>query len=772
MSKRVSSLLVVLLSGIITLGYYFQIVFSPNSYFFSNAGDASKNYYVFANYISNSNRILEFDQMNYPFGESIFFTDCIPVLSIPLKLISTVFPVVSEYSVGILNILLLCSIPFCALLLYRIYKLFGINNLIAILFAIAFSFLCPQSIRLNGHYALSFSFFVPLILYLLIKYSKEKQKTLIALSSALLLGFGIHGYLGVMSSAFIICYSVCLIVINHKKNLYRSIQLFLAAVFPVIIFLTITKFSDIHLGRTTNPWGIFYYHADLSTIFLPYQGLLNNVKVFLFPKLLQGFEGAAYLGVVTLLSFVVIVIILIKRLFKYKGIKLIAHSENSFQIKTLFIASIPIFLLSMLYPFRWNLEFLLDVFPLIKQFRAIGRFAWIFYFISSIVAVGVIDYIFKALKVKSVEASYLLVFLTSALTFAESYGYHHHNKQMITPSFLNRAKTWDELKIVESKIKGRNYQAMVALPFFHVGSENFEILRSAAITQLAFASSYLFGMPMVNNMSGRTSIFESKMQMSTMGSSFYEKKVKDYYPNMDSLLIVTTKESYLNSEENLLAKSNLIIETSNFRFYDVAFVDLFENTSVEEWDKYERVKSTFYNREGFLVNDTNAYFLSDAVSNLNNPVGTNQGFIDISGIKVNEILPLNIKNLEVGQKYIIRLWVYNEGKNFGQDVAKGHLYFNLTLNNGSIVDRNVKKPEASFELTEKWTLVENNITITEDMVGMNVIFQVDEKKKTPTIIKDPIFYEEGLTIYKELGNDSNKVLFKNNHRIVKPNRIN
>ena len=44
-------------------------------------------------------------------------------------------------------------------------------------------------------------------------------------------------------------------------------------------------------------------------------------------------------------------------------------------------ASVFVLLLSMCLPFQLGMEFLVDWLPFLKQFRSLGRFAWVFYYV-------------------------------------------------------------------------------------------------------------------------------------------------------------------------------------------------------------------------------------------------------------------------------------------------------------------------------------------------------------------------------------------------------
>ena len=79
--------------------FYGKIIISPNDYIFSDKGDGIKNYYTYAYHIKHDKSYINFDGMNYPYGENFLYTDCHPLLANTLKLLSNITPFFKNYSV-------------------------------------------------------------------------------------------------------------------------------------------------------------------------------------------------------------------------------------------------------------------------------------------------------------------------------------------------------------------------------------------------------------------------------------------------------------------------------------------------------------------------------------------------------------------------------------------------------------------------------------------------------------------------------------------------
>ncbi len=174
-SVKTAIIILIILTSIITAFFYPKAVFTPNSYLLSSTGDGLKNYYTYAYLIKNDTSFINSKCVNYPFGEHFNYLDCQPAIAMPIKFISNIFPGISNYSIGILNFLIVLSIVFTAVLVFLILKEYKVSNIFAIFTSIAITFLSPQFYRLAGHYGLFYTFAIPLIWLFLIKYYKLHQ---------------------------------------------------------------------------------------------------------------------------------------------------------------------------------------------------------------------------------------------------------------------------------------------------------------------------------------------------------------------------------------------------------------------------------------------------------------------------------------------------------------------------------------------------------------------------------------------------------------------
>jgi hypothetical protein len=124
--KNPKNYIIYLLALIIVFAFYHKVLLHPNQYMFSNSGDGMKNYYTYAYHIKNDASYVNFNGMNYPYGENYLYTDCHPVLANALMVLGNIFPSTKLYNIGIINFLMIISI-FLTLIILNDYPLLYLN---------------------------------------------------------------------------------------------------------------------------------------------------------------------------------------------------------------------------------------------------------------------------------------------------------------------------------------------------------------------------------------------------------------------------------------------------------------------------------------------------------------------------------------------------------------------------------------------------------------------------------------------------------------------
>lgn len=772
-NRKKGGVAVIMLSSIFVFIFYGNILLSPNSYLFNPSGDGMKNYYTYAYYIQNNKDLVEFEGMNYPYSESFMYTDCHPIQAIVLKFLTNVFPSIGNYSVGLVNLAMILSIVLTSLVLHLLFNRLKINQLLSVLSAVAVTALSPQIFRLTGgHYALSYSFFIPLIIYFLLKFEEEVTlKSAVYFGLIILLAFFTHAYIGMILFVLIfIFYSIRFIHSLLNKSFRNELKNFFfiatASLIPFILFYLFIKLTDSHIGRTSNPWGIFENHADLGTVFLPVDGPLNGFKEYFFVGLKQNWEGWAYIGIISIIGFITYLLSFVFSSVYFKRIK-----ENQF-IKTLFLSAILILLFATLLPFRQLLYRVVDEINMIKQFRSIGRFAWVFFFIINIVTVYCVNELMKFLKENSrINLANTIIIIVPLVIFIESISYHTSTAKTITTSnnLFDINQTDSTFKKDINLINAQDYQAIIGLPFFYIGSENFGKTAPQEAYKLSFLFSYHLNLPMVNSFLTRTSIMESKKIMQLLSKGFYNKPISKDLQSNKPFLIVSYSNNLSLDDQELISRASLITEEETYSLYEISLDSIFKNISSIEYQSFLNKKDLLYTKEDCLVSDTNLYFSSNNFNDTNLYQKVNNEICYVGFQKdYNSIFKVNGNDLQENKSYIARFWMLNNGKKFGQDYQNGMIFFNKSKGNESEWVFPLKDARNSHNINGNWSLVEVELSNVDKEYTYELLIKGPDRSKQNFYVDDLLFYDSELEIYRESRVNDSILLIKNNHRIKAP----
>ena len=773
--------LILLIIGFLSF-YYGELLIHPNSYLFDASGDGIKNYYTYSYLISNNPGILNFEGMNYPYGEHVLFTDCHPFLASLLKGLNFYFPIVSENQVGILNVIMILSIGLTAIIIYLVLKILAIRSWLAVLGALSITILSPQLFRLTGHYALSYSFCIPLVIYGILYYEKYNNpiKTASLLGTVILFFFFTHAYLGMIATTLMCAYIFVSFVLNFKKDkkefFKKNLALILCAILPILVFVSVAKLTDNHVGRTTNPWGILENHADLNSVFLPSSpGPINSLKEFVAPNMEQTPEGRSYIGFTTTVLLLFSVCILIVRLIQQKKFKLPNYISKNKSLYYLFIVSLLFLIFALFIPFKFHprLERLINYFDIIKQFRAIGRFAWVFYFVSTLVLCFFANEIFDRLKSKKkLIWAYSLSFLLPFSLLCE--GIMAHNKMAITIQSksnyfdLGQCSTTFQ-KDIES-IDPSNYQAILPFPFFYIGSDNFGVESEMQIYEHSFLYSYHLNLPFIGSFLTRTSIPESKNSMQLLASNFYPKKIQLDFPSQKPLLVIALNNDLSEIENNYLSEAKVLIKHTKYSIYEISVQTFFENNAKKHYTKFLEKSDHLIHKDGFLVSDSSLYFhFADFKKDTKHSFSKKNGSLCGLQNEFQILYTVDNSKIKLNTPYTARFWMLNNDKNYGQDLLDGMLFFQRRK--GTRIDWILPTTNArsSHEITENWSLIEIPFLCTDKNAIYELAIKGNNLGEKKFFIDELLFYDTRLDVYRLDTANNDTILFHNNHRITVPN---
>ena len=604
-TRNAAALTVVLFSLLAISFFYGPVLFHPQEYILSDVGDGIKNYYCYEWHVHNDTSIVNYSGSNYPFGENHGYTDGNPLLSNFLRLL----PTVNTNSIAIFNLSMLLSLALCALILFKIFKEFNVPDLYAVIASVGLSFLCPQVFRLSGHFTLSYGFCIPLIIYFLLKFESNpnKKRYIFLISVSTLCFLFIHPYLGMITTSFLFFYWLIKCFVEVKTFRANLFSLLLQAIVPLAIYFLYTRITDTHPDRVAKPYGFFHSNSNIETVFIsthkPFRHFLSQI----YKIKGQNYEGVAYVGITSVFCLFYMLFLAIKKRKKIKDY-LRDHPRARIYLWMTF-SSVILLLFSMGYPFKLNMNWILDYIPVLQQFRIPGRFAWVFYFITTIaVTVFISNYfIIKANKIfRLILCSVLLL-----LFFFEAIPFHKDvTKKPFAKNCFEEKYVDNELKAIINLIRDKQPRAVIPLPFFHIGTDYFNISGTDKIIKASLVTCYHSKTPLMANLTPRNSLTEAENLIQIVSNDLIEREIKAKVPIDKSFFILCSKDILNDEEAALLAKGKVVLESPNYIVKEITHQELFSNSTRQKQLDFTKKRPYLFLRNGFLLSEDSYFYFS------------------------------------------------------------------------------------------------------------------------------------------------------------------
>lgn len=572
MTKKQWLILTVIVAGIAAFVALPDLLLHPDSVVLGIDGDAAKNYYTFI-YQSLYGDGLWFEGMNYPYGEHIIFTDAQPLFSIPLSLLNKFF---SINPIAMMHLLILVGFMLSIILLYKILLRFATPRLAALIFAVLITTMSPQVFRLTEHFSLSYFCVVPAIFYLLLAYHQErKKKHIILLAVFALVVAWVHPYYLLMVCLWMLLYTVAYLLSKPseiKLRVTHTLPIIGVALLSVIVFQLILILTDPITDRPTSPQGILANRTQLSDIVTSQYSILGSwlSNLGLVDTVAARSEGYTYIGIVPLVLLIVGLFIAIRNRIATKK-----DPEADNLGIWLFIA-IVMLLIGMAFPFTYCFS-CLDKASFLKQFRAVGRFSWSFYYIIALLSVVILNRLLLVNRSSINRKYYGLVLAVAVIWAIDAKGYityMHSIVQERDKNFVADEKSALQKLLAKHNLKPTDFQSILSLPYVHIGSEKLGVGAAHTATLLpVFNAALDIQLPIMNVMLSRTSWEQTFSHVKIAGGPYTEKKTlaKSDKP---VLLMVPTDYQSNPDEQYLISTADLIGSYDGVSVYQLSLTKL------------------------------------------------------------------------------------------------------------------------------------------------------------------------------------------------------
>lgn len=612
MKKSYSIALNLIVSLVLLFIFFGNILTSPNYVFFSNSGDGLKSTFGSYYHLQYDSTYWHTESMNYPYGESALFTGGQSLIINAMKVLSSIGLDLSNQLTGILNVWLLFSIVLAAFFLFLLFYDLKIPWWYALIAANIIAFLSPQLNRMGGHFNLGYVYFLPLFLYLLKRFfDRPNYKLSLLISAISFIALGTHAYFFALY-AFWIFFLLVYCFFYEKERFGKLspsiIHLLIQIVIPFVIFNLITL--SYPTDRSAFPWGFFEARSFPEAVFLPFDKPYARFVHFSYLK----WEGMAFIGMIASISAFVLVFNYIKSKVRGRFIGM-GITGNHF-LNAILLGSVIALFISFAYPFIWNLEWMLKYTGPFKQFRAVGRFNWLFFYTMNIIAFYLVWNLYQTKKNLLSKIILLAAILWGSY---DAYLNTRGNGEWLENRIVQLEDIQNELPENRwvNKINPNEYQAILTLPYFHIGSEVYWIGHSTNAEKNSFIASWKTGLPLIPVMLSRTSISQTMKSLAFYFEPLSQYKIINEFPNRKDILLLHQKGEKLTENENRFLPYAIPIDDNDvFSILRLPLDSIKKlNTDFQNNLIAQSQDSNLFQTNGFMTSDSAMQFIFQSFGN-------------------------------------------------------------------------------------------------------------------------------------------------------------
>lgn len=749
---RKGLLLTGILALLVILVFFGKILQHPNQAYFAAGGDGFKSYYGAIYHLECDSSYFRFEGMNYPYGESVFFTDNQPLLTNTVKWISNNVIDIRENIVGIINLSMIFSVLIAAIFLFLLFNELAVSWWFASLVSVGICMLSPQIGRMAGHFSLSHLFWIPVMLYLIVRFSKKPGWGLSALIAFV-------GFLAASMQLYFIGFYGLLLTfywlfaknwLSESWTARRNALLhwFLQVGVPFILLEILMISTDPMTDRTSHPYGFLTYLAHPVSVLLP-----GGAPYSFVPKYIRVFshldwEAYAFIGLVSLSGFLVGTALFLKKLVTRKAFWNV--STNSV-LTAFFWASFVALLLSFGIPFVTGMEWLIDYIGPFRQLRALSRFSWLFFYVINVL---VFYQLYMWISQRRSTIRIVLTIIAFGFLFVDGiYNLKATAPRLdnLKPLLADKSNQLPENKWV-SQIDVSTFQAILPLPYFHVGSENIWIDAGFNSLENTLIASIKTHLPTTAVMMGRTSISQTYRNYSLVMEPLHEYEILNDFKNRKDILLMVMKGYQTNRDEQRIQKASVFLVGNDlFDLYRLPFDSLkqiprqFHDSVLADFKAENLIQ-----KDQFSVNDTTSFFHYLSYDDEANGAYSGIGAHRLNAKEWNTLFEQPMQKAKKGETYLVSFWQ----KDFRRDA---YPRFNIEIaqsdEKGQNLDYFYSDIHRYMRANDKdWALYEIPVNLKGDNVSLKISIRNKVLRKANYVIDEFLIRRSDVNLYHQSGN--------------------
>lgn len=501
---------------------------TPNDVMFSKSSDGYKNYMTTAWFVKHDSSYVHFGGMGYPFGDHVLFTDNQPILCTAIKWWSQYFSDVRGETIGILHLFLVVSIVIGAGTIFLLFRKLHLPVWYACLVSLGVAFLSPQYNRFDGHFGLSHIWVFPVLLLLLCRYEERQSRRYQSLLIGGLIWFSsqLHFYYLGVAAVFLGFYTLYHLLQNPSwRNTWtRLSHMTVMIVLPFAVLNIWTHWSDYCPDRAAAPYGFTAYIGHWEGVFLPYNffPMYQWINEHIHKIRELDFEAEAYVGLAAFIFTLWFIFVRRFRLFDANWEHAAYHRVHKNYLLGISFAAFATLIFGLGFPFSIKgLEWMTNYLGPFRQFRGLGRFTWAFYYVINVLLFYVLWnksrrlqfgekwmlWLQKRSKTMAAHwpnlAKWSLTLIPALVLSWEAFYFQSHKALPLMPSLAQHKVVTASTGHWLNKVDFARYQALMPLPYYHLGSENLWLEASFPLFQRVQYTALHTGVPDMGVMMSR-----------------------------------------------------------------------------------------------------------------------------------------------------------------------------------------------------------------------------------------------------------------------------
>ncbi|HEY9176191.1 MAG TPA: hypothetical protein VIN07_00810, partial [Flavipsychrobacter sp.] len=485
---------------------------------------------------------------------------------------------------------------------------FHVHPIWSVIAAVLIITMSPQQFKLAEHFSLAYFCVLPMVFYYNLAWHQSGQRQYIFKLFLVSMVFTfIHLYFALMICLWIALYGMGYLLSHEptlRKKTLHILPLFAAAVVPVILFQLFMLVTDTISDRPEYPYGARAHGTSFNDIFTSYLSPFSLWLSQLFDTgtLSGGNEGYAYIGIAPLLILLVALVHLVANIIRRRKAGIVSNGHIDLSIWLFIAIGILVFASAIIFKKCFAC---LDYASFIKQFRAIGRFSWPYYYLATIAAVVIAYRWYMGLLQQSkkwvaylLSGSLLVAWSSEAVPFAQMTRKRVADGEAQYQQFYKTdARQWDQF-LSQAGYTKDGFRALYALPYFHIGTEKLGLVPySYGEVNDVFSAALQLHLPVMNVMMSRTSWQQAFAQVRVSGGPYTDKQVLRSNDQRPVLIIHPAKAPLNTDEQYLLSAAKKLGHLDGNNIYALSAGELLK----KEAARRDKLKTLF---DDMLTKDT------------------------------------------------------------------------------------------------------------------------------------------------------------------------